>query len=140
MKNIKFYIPLVIILSSCAGSGLKDYNDYISSNNMSLDNKVVIYRQSGFVGAGTIFTIVLNGSVIGKIGNQEFVVGEMQEGRNYINVKVDGLQGVGLNQPKETFTKTTNKNLYFKVGYTGLDAQIFIQEISAEEFKKFTSN
>jgi hypothetical protein len=33
-----------------------------------------------------------------------------------------------------------NKNEYFKVGYMGLDAKIYIEEISFEEFKSLSQN
>ena len=87
-----------------------------------------------------IFTINLNGAELGKIGNDEFLIGEMQEGRNFLEVKVTGFQGLGLNTPLQVFEKTSDRNAYFKVGYSGIDAKIFIQEISLEEFRGLASN
>lgn len=139
MKNYLLVILATFIFAGCAGSGLKNYGDYVSATQDSGYSNVIVYRQSGFVGGGTIFTIMLNGIELGKIGNGEFLIGEMQEGRNFLEVKVTGLQGVGLNTPRQVFEKTTDRNAYFKVGYTGLDAKIFVQEISLEEFRGLAS-
>ena len=139
MKNYVLVILATFIFAGCAGSGFKNYGDYVSATQDSGYSNVIVYRQSGFVGGGTIFTINLNGIELGKIGNGEFLIGEMQEGRNFLEVKVTGLQGVGLNTPRQVFEKTTDRNAYFKVGYTGLDAKIFVQEISLEEFRGLAS-
>ena len=140
MKNYSLSIFATFIFAGCAGSGLKNYGDYVSATQDSGYSNVIVYRQSGFVGGGTIFTINLNGAELGKIGNDEFLIGEMQEGRNFLEVKVTGFQGLGLNTPLQVFEKTSDRNAYFKVGYSGIDAKIFIQEISLEEFRGLASN
>ena len=147
MKEIKTNIIKALlattILAGCAGTGYKNYGDYLSATQDVDYASVVVYRQPMFLGGGTIFTINLNGTELGTIGNDEFLVGEMQEGKNYLEVKVDGVQGVGLNIPVQEFEKTTDRNVYFKVGYMtaaiGQNVVIYIQEISPQEFKILTS-
>ena len=143
MKKIFVIIIASFIFAGCAGGGLKSYGEYVSATRNSEYSDVVVYRQPGFVGAGTLFTITLNGVELGKIGNGEFLIGEMQGGKNFLEVKVKGLQGVGLNKPRQAFEKTIERNIYFKVGYIGglnLDAKIFIQQISLQEFRSLAAN
>ena len=139
MKNLKIIMISTLLFTGCSTTGLKNYNDFALNVNQSSNDNIVIYRSSGFVGGGTVFTVMLNGLELGKIGTKEFLLGKMQEGKNYIEVKVDGIQGVGLNKPQKMLEKN-NKNEYFKVGDTGLDANIYIEEISFEEFKSLSQN
>jgi hypothetical protein len=142
MKNFLLIVFTSLIIAGCTGTGLTTYGDYVRATKISENSDVVVYRQPGFVGGGTIFTITLNGAELGTIGNDEFLIGEMQEGRNILNVEVKGIQGFGLNKPTKTFEKTIERNIYFKVGYSGgVNAPtIFIQEISPQEFRRSAAN
>ena len=143
MRNLFSIIVITLIISGCSGTGLTTYGDYVRATKITEDNDVIIYRQSGFIGGGTIFTVSLNGLELGTIGNDEFLIGEMKEGVNLLEVEVKGIQGLGLNKPKQAFESIVDKNIYFKVGYIGgsnLDAKLFIQEISPQEFRRRAAN
>lgn len=143
MKNFILIGLATFILASCSGSGLKTYGEYLSASKISENSNVVIYRPSAFVGGGTVFTITLNGSELGRLGNDEFVIGEIQDGKNYLNVKVGGIQGVGINQPTKIFEKKNKSNTYFYVSYTydsintfgPVNLKIAINEISLNQFR-----
>jgi len=148
MKNFILVGIASFIFVGCAGSGFKTYGEYISATESSTYSDVIVYRPSGFVGGGTIFTVTLNGIELGKLGSKEFLIGEMQEGRNSLEVKVGGLQGLGINKPSQTFEKTTDGNTYFKVSYTydsinslgPVNLKIVIQEISLNQFRALAAS
>lgn len=114
MRNFILISLASFIFVGCAGSGLKTYGEYISATKNSEHSNVVIYRPSAFVGGGTIFTVTVNGIELGKLGNNEFIIGEIQEGRNYLNVKVGGIQGIGINQPQGSLKKQLIAIVIFK--------------------------
>ena len=143
MKNLILTVLASFILASCSGSGLKTYGEYLSASKNSENSNVVIYRSSAFVGGGAFITVTLNGSELGRLGNNEFVIGEMQDGRNYLNLKVGGIQGLGINQTTKIFEKKTKSNTYFYVNFTydsmntfgPVNLKIAINEISLYQFR-----
>ena len=147
MKNFILIGLISFTFVGCAGSGLKTYGEYIFATKNSEYSNVVIYRPSAFVGGGTIFTVTLNGLELGKLGNNEFIIGEIQDGRNYLNIKVGGIQGVGINKLGKSFKKTTNSNIYFQVSYTydsmntfgPVNLKIVINEIPFNQFRALVS-
>jgi hypothetical protein len=99
--------------------------------------KVFVLRDTGFSGSGALMTVTLNGMSLGKIGNGETTLGNVNTGTNYIEASFGGLAGVGLNSAPATFEGRKNKNNYFIVKLTtgALKNRLQLFEVSEAAFK-----
>ena len=99
MKEIKTNIIKALlattILAGCAGTGYKNYGDYLSATQ-DVDYTSGSLRATNVFGGGTIFTINLNGTELGTIGSDEFLVGEMQEGKTTLKLRSMAYKGWDL--------------------------------------------
>ena len=113
-------ILMLLILASCSGTGTSNYTAVAPVIDNNPTNKVFIYRDSGYIGAGALITVILNGREIGKLGSGEFIVSETNQEKNYLEAKITGIQGLGLNIASDSFTKSNEGNFYLLKMQAGL--------------------
>ena len=138
--NYKFLLIIfTLFLTSCAGTGTKDFslvNDQISKPDSNL---IVMYRDKAFTCGACVMDVELNGENIGKIGNGEFLTHPYDDGINTVKIKVDNfLQGLGMNKPTLQFeSNDVDNNIYILIDIDAgwNSAEIELMEVSERTFK-----
>tara|TARA_B100001113_G_scaffold55668_1_gene41458 strand:- start:548 stop:973 length:426 start_codon:yes stop_codon:yes gene_type:complete len=128
---------LLFVLSGCAGTGTTSYSTIAPQLSTNEKGKIFVYRQSGYVGGGALIDVSLNGALIGQLGNGEMIYAQMKLGKNLIEAKVSGIQGVGLNSPMLEIQNNEKKNNFFIIGFkTGLlTNEMTLIEITEDSWK-----
>jgi len=136
LNNFLLLLSLFLLLS-CSGTGNKYLN--ISELNTSGENvKMFIYREKAFMCSACLATVLLNGRQIGKLGNSEYVSSILKSNSNTLKVETTGLQGIGIGDDTEHFSKTKS-NSYFLIEYKKkfLSEGWKIIEITKSEFESY---
>ena len=85
--------------------------------------KAFIGRPGGYVGAAAVVAVDLNGKRVGELGDGEMLIADARPGDNVIQVRIEGLQGIGMNSPTSEFkSDEVSNNFYlvqFDVGFIG---------------------
>ena len=71
IKAANFYILVALFLSGCAGSGVKDVSQFMPLIESNEESAVLVVRQTGFQGSGALVEVVVDGFVVGDLGNTE---------------------------------------------------------------------
>ena len=102
--------------------------------------KVFIKRNSGYIGGGALVTITVNGRSVGQLGNGEMLFADANNGTNYIEAKVGGIQGFGLNSPSSSFQNNGVTNNYFLVTLKAglLTNDLMLLETTEETWKTYS--
>jgi hypothetical protein len=132
MRLMRFFLVLFMsfALASCSGTGSKNYAVVSQTIDTSKGGVVFLKREEGFVGSGALFTVILNGNNIGKLGTGEVVTGELVSGTNTLQVDVKGIQGMGLSPAQSVFENSDGNNRFFNVG---LKMGLFLNSLSLIE-------
>ena len=97
-------IVFFLFLSGCAGSGVKDVSQFIPLIDTTDESAVLIVRQTGFQGSGALVEVVVDGVVVGDLGNKEILAHRIPAGEHSVLVRFKGIGGLGLNKVMKTFT------------------------------------
>ena len=137
MLKKMFLIIIFGLISSCSGSGTTSYSSIAPRISGDEKGKVFVQRESLFVGGGALVTILINGRNVGKLGNGEMLFVDAKPGVNFIEAKVSGVQGVGLNTAKRSFHNGGEENNFFIVTVKSgmLLNTLMLYEISSENWK-----
>ena len=121
IKPIGIIFACSFLLAGCAGTGTSNYS-YVAPVIFSDEKgKVFVLRESGFSGSGALTNVAVNGTSVGQLGTGEMLIANTNKGLNVLQVKVSGLQGMGLNSPTGQFQNDGDHNNYFVIGLkTGL--------------------
>lgn len=117
MSRFVFLITVVIFMNACSGTGTLTRSEIQPVIDAKQKNKVFVHRDEGWVGAGALVTILINGKKQGTLGPGEMLVGDSKYGLNYIEAKIEGLQGIGLNATSEEFENKSGANNFFITGF-----------------------
>ena len=114
-------IVFVLFLSGCVGSGVKDVSQFLPLIDSQDESAVLIVRQTGFTGVGALVEVVVDGVVVGDLGNKEILAHKIPAGEHSVLVRFKGIGGLGLNKVMKTFTLGNGEKAYFQIGLkTGL--------------------
>ena len=118
MKILKVIsaFSLILILASCSGTG-SSYSS-VKYEVDQAEGKVFVLRDTGWSCSACLITVNLNGKRIGKIGNKEVVIGNIESGTNYIKAEVAGIQSIGLNGTSARFNSGLKTNKFFVLTQT----------------------
>lgn len=75
------------------------------------ESAVLVARQTGFQGSGAL--VVVDGFVVGDLGNKEIVAHKIPPGDHSVLVRFKGIGGLGLNKVMKTFALESGGNAYF---------------------------
>lgn len=114
-------IVFVFFLSGCAGSGVRDVSQFIPLIDSEEESAVLVIRQTGFGGSAALVEVVVNGMVVGDLGNKEIIAHRIPAGEHSVLVRFKGIGGLGLNKVMKTFSLDNGEKAYFQIGLkTGL--------------------
>ena len=114
IKAANFYILVaVLFLSGCAGSGVKGVSQFMPLIESNEESAVLVARQTGFQGSGALVEVVVDGFVVGDLGNKEIVAHKIPPGDHSVLVRFKGIGGLGLNKVMKTFALESGGNAYF---------------------------
>ena len=113
MKRSLFLL-LTLFLVSCSGTGTKSISVISSIIDLGGKGKVIVSREKGYYGSGQLYTIILNGKQLGKLGQGETLVGASIEGTNNIEANVGGYD---LGSSAVSFKGGINSNNYFIISF-----------------------
>ena len=128
---------LSICLIACSGTGTRNLSEVIPVIDQSGESKIFVLRKTGYICSACLMNVVLNGEKIGRIGTSEMVVGVPKPGNNALEVKIGGIQGVGLNKPivNFNFKKGTNRFYLVKMKAGLVSNKLILEEISKASWK-----
>ena len=128
---------MILVLSSCAGTGYNNYADIAPIMEENPSAKVFILRDMGFAGSAALVHLSLNGTKIGELGEGEMTVGNGQIGNNVLSAEMGGLAGLGMNEPTKTFEISDGENKYFIIGLKMgiIQSKMLLNETVKESWK-----
>tara|TARA_B100001248_G_scaffold204661_1_gene158789 strand:+ start:410 stop:841 length:432 start_codon:yes stop_codon:yes gene_type:complete len=140
MKKL-LLILFLIFLTSCSQTGTKNLALIRPQLEAEANNKVFIYSQLGYYETlMNKFNIELNGYSIGKIGNNEIIIGDVKNGRNTLMVKgeVSPITGVMEDSNLYNFQNKSLENRYFIITINKklLKGKIVLNEVTKQSFMK----
>ena len=140
MLRLISLLATIFLISSCSGTGTSSYASIAPAMSGSEKGKVFIKRDSGYVGAGALVTIMVNGRNVGKLGNGEMLFADAKTGTNYVEAKIAGIQGLGLNSPSASFDSNGVVNNYYLVTLkTGLlSNKLMLLETTEDTWKTYS--
>lgn len=116
IKAANFYILVALFLSGCAGSGVKDVSQFMPLIESNEESAVLVVRQTGFQGSGALVEVVVDGFVVGDLGNKEIVAHKIPPGDHSVLVRFKGIGGLGLNKVMKTFSLESGEKAFFQIG------------------------
>lgn len=128
MKNL-LILPLVLIISACAGSGYKDRNIH-SQELLSPDTLIFVKRDTGYVGSAALVKITHNGKKVSEIGDKESVTIPAVVGTNTLSADFTGLASIGSGGSTRTIGLKAGEKAFFTVA---LNQGLFSSEIKLYE-------
>jgi len=135
--KITVYTVLILILSACSGTGIK---------NFSTTNSLIMDETKGRVFVGREFTastwaekwkIYLNGQQIGKLGGGETLTEKFATGSNTLQAEFGGLIDLDIGKDAFSFKGVAGTNRYFIVSKKlGLFTNALrVMEVTEDGFK-----
>ena len=125
-----FYVLTALFLSACSGTGV-DYNQQVE--------KSVTTREGQWGGGAVLLKVILNGSELGELGNNEILTGKIKSGQNTLTIKPQGLGKLSYSDESFNFQSTDTNNAYFIVDFNnkllGFGSSIVITETTEASFK-----
>jgi hypothetical protein len=108
MRYILFVL-MSFVLISCSGSGIKNFTA-INSMMQNETGKVFVGREKGYYNSAQVYTVNLNGKLLGKLGNGETIFGNSIKGSNI-------LETPGVGGHTVVFEQKNNSNHYYLINY-----------------------
>jgi len=111
MKNILILLSL-LILASCSGSGK---NIALLSQELKSDEtKIFVKRDTGWVGAGALIKVQLDGKVIGELGEDERLsASKIFNGASILTAGFTMIASVGSKDASRAFEIKKGEKLFF---------------------------
>ena len=137
-KYTKADLVALTFLVGCSGTGV-DYNQQVEKSVTTQDGTAFIAREGQWVGGGVLLTVILNGSELGKLGNNEILTGKIKTGQNTLTIKPQGIGKLSYSDESFNFQSTDSNNAYFMVDLNnkilGFGSSIVITETTEASFK-----
>ena len=138
MKFKKLLLLLVLFLvPACAGTGTKNFPNLNTELNKS-GSSIYFFRPGAYIGGGIIPSIIVNGTEIGTLGNDEYLETFVKSGEFTIVSKVKGLNSIGMETDSRSGVAKPGKNFFYIVSlkqklFTG---QFLLTETTESGFKQ----
>lgn len=127
-----------LLLAGCAGTGI-DYNQQVEKSVTTQDGTAFIAREGRWIGGGVLLKVILNGSELGELGNNEILTGKIKVGQNTLTIKPQGIGKISYSDESFNFQGTDDKNVYFMIDLNnkllGFGSSIVITETTEASFK-----
>ena len=135
------FLALVIVsaaLTACSGTGVQ-YDQQVEKSVTTPDGTAFIAREGQWIGGGVLLKVVLNGTQLGELGNNEILSGKLKEGQNTLTVKPQGMGKLSYSDESFNFQGALDKNSYFMIDLNntllGFGSSIVITETTESSFK-----
>ena len=136
--RIAFCVLTALFLSACSGTGV-DYNQQVEKSVTTQDGTAFIAREGQWVGGGVLLKVILNGSELGELGNNEILTGKIKVGQNTLTIKPQGVGKLSYSDESFNFQGADGKNAYFMIDLNnkllGFGSSIVITETTEASFK-----
>ena len=133
-----FAICATFLLVACSGTGV-DYNQQLEKSVTTQDGTAFIAREGQWVGGAILLKVILNGSELGELGNNEILTGKIKSGQNTLTIKPQGIGKLSYSDESFNFQSTDSNNAYFIVDLNnkllGFGSSIVITETTEASFK-----
>ena len=127
-----------LFLSACSGTGV-NYDQQVEKSVTTQDGTAFIAREGQWIGGGVLLTVILNGSELGELGNNEILTGSIKTGQNTLTIKPQGIGKLSYSDESFNFQSTDSNNAYFIVDLNnkllGFGSSIVITETTEASFK-----
>ena len=137
MRTVVCFLA-ALLLAGCAGTGI-DYNQQVEKSVTTQDGTAFIAREGQWIGGGVLLKVILNGSELGELGNNEILTGKIKAGQNTLTIKPQGVGKLSYSDESFNFQGTDNKNAYFMIDLNnkllGFGSSIVITETTEASFK-----
>lgn len=137
-KYTKAVLVAFAFLVGCSGTGV-DYNQQVEKSVTTQDGTAFIAREGQWVGGGVLLKVMLNGSELGELGNNEILTGKIKSGQNTLTIKPQGIGKLSYSDESFNFQSTESNNAYFMVDLNnkllGFGSSIVITETTEASFK-----
>lgn len=125
-------------LVGCSGTGV-DYNQQVEKSVTTQDGTAFVAREGQWIGGGVLLKVMLNGSELGELGNNEILTGKIKAGQNTLTIKPQGLGKLSYSDESYNFQGADNKNAYFMIDLNntllGFGSSVVITETTEASFK-----
>ena len=137
-KYTKAVLVALAFLVGCSGTGV-DYNQQVEKSVTTRDGTAFIAREGQWIGGGVLLKVMLNGSELGELGNNEILTGKIKSGQNTLTIKPQGIGKLSYSDESFNFQSTDSNNAYFIVDLNnkllGFGSSIVITETTEASFK-----
>jgi len=127
-----------LFLSACSGTGV-NYDQQVEKSVTTQDGTAFIAREGQWIGGGVLLKVILNGSELGELGNNEIHTGKIKTGQNTLTIKPQGIGKLSYSDESFNFQSTDSNNAYFIVDLNnkllGFGSSIVITETTEASFK-----
>ena len=127
-----------LLLTACSGTGV-NYDQQVEKSVTTQDGTAFIAREGQWIGGGVLLTVILNGSELGELGNNEILTGSIKTGQNTLTIKPQGIGKLSYSDESFNFQSTDSNNAYFIVDLNnkllGFGSSIVITETTEASFK-----
>ena len=137
-KYTKAVLVAFAFLVGCSGTGV-DYNQQVEKSVTTQDGTAFIAREGQWIGGGVLLKVVLNGTELGELGNNEILTGKIKPGQNTLTIKPQGIGKLSYSDESFNFQSADDNNSYFIVDLNnkllGFGSSIVITETTEASFK-----
>ena len=137
-KYTKAVCLTLTLLAGCSGTGV-NYNQQVESSVTTQNGTAFIAREGQWVGGGVLLKVLLNGSDLGDLGNNEILTGKIKVGQNTLTIKPQGVGKLSYSDESYNFQGADNKNAYFMIDLNnklpGFGSSVVITETTEASFK-----
>lgn len=127
-----------LFLAACSGTGV-NYDQQVEKSVTTQDGTAFIAREGQWIGGGVLLKVILNGSELGELGNNEILTGKIKTGQNTLTIKPQGIGKLSYSDESFNFQSTDSNNAYFIVDLNnkllGFGSSIVITETTEASFK-----
>ena len=127
-----------LFLAACSGTGV-NYDQQVEKSVTTQDGTAFIAREGQWIGGGVLLKVILNGSELGELGNNEILTGKIKTGQNTLTIKPQGIGKLSYSDESFNFQSTDSNNAYFMVDLNnkilGFGSSIVITETTEASFK-----
>ena len=127
-----------LFLAACSGTGV-NYDQQVEKSVTTQDGTAFIAREGQWVGGAVLLKVILNGSELGELGNNEILTGKIKTGQNTLTIKPQGIGKLSYSDESFNFQSTDSNNAYFIVDLNnkllGFGSSIVITETTEASFK-----
>ena len=131
-------VVVAVFLTACSGTGV-NYDQKVEKSVTTQDGTAFIAREGQWIGGGVLLKVILNGSELGELGNNEILTGKIKTGQNTLTIKPQGIGKLSYSDESFNFQSTDSNNAYFIVDLNnkllGFGSSIVITETTEASFK-----